>query len=43
MWGLIMTNAAKGWVEAGGFEMLIAAARREHMGRALYVVKRQVN
>ena len=28
MWRLMMTNAAKEWIEAGGFETLTAAARR---------------
>ena len=27
MWQLMMTNAAKEWVEAGSFETVIAAAR----------------
>jgi hypothetical protein len=28
MWQLMMTNAAKEWVEAGSFETMTAAARR---------------
>jgi hypothetical protein len=28
MWQLMMTNAAKEWVEAGSFETVTAAARR---------------
>ncbi len=36
MWQLMMTNAAKEWVEAGSFETVTAAARRirEIEGRA---------
>jgi hypothetical protein len=36
MWQLMMTNAAKEWVEAGNFETVTAAARRirEIEGRA---------
>ena len=36
MWRLMMTNAAKEWVEAGSFETVTAAARRirEIEGRA---------
>jgi hypothetical protein len=36
MWQLMMTNAAREWVEAGSFDTVTAAARqiRENEGRA---------
>ena len=35
MWRLMMTNAAKEWIEAGGFETLTAAARRSASSKSI--------